>query len=284
MGRIARNVANLVLVVVVMGVSGCASTSSSTPSGSSSPPLLQRAHKSYLTGIREGGQGRSEQLKQARRYAETYLNRHPDGAHVAEAWYRIGQVEFHRQNYDNVIQATENGLEAVRRPVVRAALLMLNGKASAAGGNPRSALERFEEAKEFISSDPSASDWINKAELEYHHAGALVRTASFQRAKTIYQTLQNTYPDTEFGQRAKKKLPFFREFFSVQVGLFSEEDNAINMRRKLERDGMNAYILSAKSDGRMQYSVRTGKYDTFEEAKRMSQRLERQGIEAIVKP
>jgi tetratricopeptide (TPR) repeat protein len=284
MERTGLNSVILVLFAVLIGVTGCASSTPSSASGSDTANLLQRAHKSYLKGVSADGQGDAEQLKQARRYAETYLDRRPDGKHVAEAWYRIGQVEFHRKNYNNVIQATDNGLDAVRQPHIRVALLVLNGKAKASAGDAEQALDAFQASKEFIESNPSAADWINAAELDYHLAGALTRTASFQRAKDVYKTLQDTYPETEYGQRARDKLSFFRTFFSVQVGLFSEENNAISMKRTLERDGVDAYILSARTDGGSRYSVRTGKYDRYEDARRMKQRLERQGIEAIVKP
>lgn len=283
MGRIELNVALLVLVVVFIGVPGCASTSPSSTS-SDTATLLERAHESYLKGVGRKGQSEPAQLKQARRHAETYLDRHPDGQHAAEAWYRIAQVEFHREHYNNVIEATDNGLGKVRRPEIRAALLLLNGKANAASGNGKQALEAFRSARKRIASNPSAADWINQAELNYHFAGALTRTGAFQTSKDVLESVKNRYPDTEYGQKAREKLPFFRSFFSVQVGLFSEEDNALTMKRKLERDGVDAYILSARSDGRALYSVRTGKYDAYEDARSMKKRLERQGINAIVKP
>ncbi len=262
---------------------GCATSSVDQGSADELPSLLERAQKSYLQGVGEKNKD-EEKLKQARRYAEKYLDGTPDGAHADRAWYRIAQVEFHRTNYRNVLQAVENGLRRTEQPEVRAALQFMKGKAYGALDRENRALTAYRKARELIESSPSAIGLINRVELDYLISGMLARSGEFDRARDRYRSVIETYPDTVYAKNARDRLRFMKDYFSVQLGVFENQKNAVSLQQDLQKEGFDAYILSDSEGGSTIYSVRLGRYDTLKQARNLKQRLGRNGWNAIVKP
>jgi len=63
--------------------------------------------------------------------------------------------------------------------------------------------------------------------------------------------------------------------FSVQVGSFSQQANAVNFRRVLERAGFKSYVLEARAGGRDWYRVQLGTFTTGAEAEPTLKQFER---------
>nr|WP_320048357.1 septal ring lytic transglycosylase RlpA family protein [uncultured Desulfuromonas sp.] len=66
--------------------------------------------------------------------------------------------------------------------------------------------------------------------------------------------------------------------FTVQVGAFTQQQNATRLAAKLERQYGRADVQEAWVDGRLFYRVRAGKYDSLESAQQGRHIMEQQGL------
>lgn len=73
-------------------------------------------------------------------------------------------------------------------------------------------------------------------------------------------------------------------FYSVQVGSFSREANAVNLRNKLVAGGHNAFIEEADISGSKSYRVKAGKLKARGDAVALAEKLSSQGYPAKICP
>jgi len=74
-----------------------------------------------------------------------------------------------------------------------------------------------------------------------------------------------------------------KDFFTIQVGAFSNSKNAINLKNDLD-EKYDVYILEDKSGNYVLYKVRVGKFKDREEAERTWGKLVKQGYPARIFP
>lgn len=73
------------------------------------------------------------------------------------------------------------------------------------------------------------------------------------------------------------------DFFTIQVGAFSDRRNAVNLKNDLDAK-YDVYIIEDKSANYLLYKVRVGKFKDRKEAERMWGRLIKQGYPAKIFP
>ncbi|MDD4955970.1 MAG: SPOR domain-containing protein [Candidatus Omnitrophica bacterium] len=73
------------------------------------------------------------------------------------------------------------------------------------------------------------------------------------------------------------------DFFTIQVGAFSNRKNAMNLKNELNVK-YDVYIMEDKNAGYVLYKVRVGKFKDRKEAERMWGRLVKQGYPAKIFP
>ena len=73
------------------------------------------------------------------------------------------------------------------------------------------------------------------------------------------------------------------DFFTIQVGAFSNSKNAINLKNELD-EKYDVYILEDKNENYVLYKVRVGKFNDRKEAERMWGRLVKHGYPARIFP
>jgi len=73
------------------------------------------------------------------------------------------------------------------------------------------------------------------------------------------------------------------DFFTIQVGAFSDRRNAVNLKNDLDNK-YDVYIIEDKSGSYVLYKVRVGKFKDRKEAERMWGRLVKQGYPARIFP
>lgn len=73
-------------------------------------------------------------------------------------------------------------------------------------------------------------------------------------------------------------------FYSVQVGSFSNGDNARKLVRKLSDEGYLAYLEEAISEGKTIFRVRAGKLNTRQEAEALEGKLSQEGYPTKIFP
>ncbi|MDD4183690.1 MAG: tetratricopeptide repeat protein [Candidatus Omnitrophica bacterium] len=73
------------------------------------------------------------------------------------------------------------------------------------------------------------------------------------------------------------------DFFTIQVGAFSDRRNAVNLKNDLDNK-YDVYIIEDKTGSYVLYKVRVGKFKDRKEAERMWGRLVKQGYPAKIFP
>ena len=63
--------------------------------------------------------------------------------------------------------------------------------------------------------------------------------------------------------------------YSVQVGSFSQRQNAVNFRRVLERAGFRSYVVRAFNQGKDWYRVQLGAYANSGQAEKVLAEFEK---------
>ena len=116
----------------------------------------------------------------------------------------------------------------------------------------------------------------------------------FSRAEREYTTLLTDYPDSVYRPLVHQRLAqlYLRrgdaqqtEFFSVQVGSFSQKANAENLRQKLKQQGYSVYIEEAAGvDAAAMYRVKIGKLKSREEASKLKETLSGDGYPTKICP
>ncbi|MBN2831281.1 MAG: MiaB/RimO family radical SAM methylthiotransferase, partial [Candidatus Omnitrophica bacterium] len=110
----------------------------------------------------------------------------------------------------------------------------------------------------------------------------------FANAGSIYRELLAENPRIKFKDQIKERLsriePKREDYYSVQVGSFSNADNAKNLARKLINSGYLAYIEEIGSLANRAYRVRVGRLNTVREAEDLGRKLANQGYPTKICP
>ena len=145
-------------------------------------------------------------------------------------------------------------------------------------GNTHEALVGYEK---FIKGFPS-SQFLNMALFQLGES--YLRKGRWQDAKKTLEELRRRYPLSLEGEEADAILKNGEFFFTLQIGSYKYEKNALDAKDALKKKGYNAYISKTELDGRELYRVRVGKCDTIEEVKELQGGLKKEGVASVIFP
>ena len=148
----------------------------------------------------------------------------------------------------------------------------------------------FEKAKSAYEALTTDSDQKLKSALLYRQSQLALKMGDPAKHKELQEQLKSVYPFSLEAKQDKgvfisvaqarepevKSVPASGDF-SVQVGVFSSKDNAINLAMELVKKGFSAYTEDAEIDGKVTYRVRIGKSSTQQEALELQIQLQQQG-------
>ncbi len=126
------------------------------------------------------------------------------------------------------------------------------------------------------------SDTAFKPLIYLRLAQIAAKEGRWDREKDFIRALKNEFPKSE----ERKYADMLAErgyFFTVQVGAFSQKDNAENLVDELKSQ-FQSYMTKEKAAGITLYKVRVGKYQTRREAERDHQLLVDKGYPARIYP
>jgi tetratricopeptide (TPR) repeat protein len=83
---------------------------------------------------------------------------------------------------------------------------------------------------------------------------------------------------------ANKDVSSFTNYYTVQVGSFSNAQNAKNLTQRLTQENYPAYIEQLDSQGKIVYKVRVGKFNLRQEAVELADKLSREGYPTKICP
>ena len=88
-----------------------------------------------------------------------------------------------------------------------------------------------------------------------------------------------------FEPQIREVLASLKEFsYSVQVGAFRTQENAMRLRKELERRGYDAFINKAESTGEVFYRVRVGHFQEKQDAEAQTKKIHSEGFPGHVVP
>ena len=142
------------------------------------------------------------------------------------------------------------------------------------------------------------SEKSSEEELLYLRGISAFKVRNLDLARQSLESLISKYPNGVWSAQASltladlqkvqsSSLPKDQEkenFFSVQVGAFETEENALHLKNELERKGFGSSVSQSVADGRPLYRVRVGRFSDRQKAEEEAQRLENQGFPSKIVP
>jgi len=141
-------------------------------------------------------------------------------------------------------------------------------------------LERARQLYENIAKTAAASNYSSLVYLRLSQIAE--KEGRWEDKKRYLNILKEKYPaSNEFA--IADTLEAREDFFTIQIGAFSDRRNAVNLKNDLDNK-YNVYIIEDKTGNYVLYKVRVGKFKDRKEAERMWGRLVKQGYPAKIFP
>ncbi len=122
-----------------------------------------------------------------------------------------------------------------------------------------------------------------KPAVYYRLSQCAIKEGDVQEGRVYAEKLKTEFPLNPESKFNRELYPV-NDFFSVQVGSFSNPVNANNLRDKLSARGYDAYIQEAEADAKKSYRVRVGKLKSRSEASLLEGKLSSEGYPTKITP
>jgi len=133
-----------------------------------------------------------------------------------------------------------------------------------------------------LISRRSASDMLSLFYLKA--ARANLKLARWTKAQELLKKIIETFPDS-FESGIAKQLLEEKQYFTVQVGAFSEKVRAEKLVQEIAQRKEYAYIIETKAaGGRALYRVRVGQLSTLNDARELEGKLSGLGYPTLIYP
>lgn len=140
--------------------------------------------------------------------------------------------------------------------------------------------ESLDVYNDFLSGNP---DKKRLATVYFRLAEINARLGRKEEFKKYLEKLKKEFPES-FEAKDARRLSANDEFYSVQVGAFTDYDNAEKFITQLEAKGYKVHSVLCMLSGKKLCRVRVGQYRTMDEAKSLKKRLESDGYFAKILP
>lgn len=141
-------------------------------------------------------------------------------------------------------------------------------------------LPRAQQLYENIGKKTSASNYSSLIYLRLSQIAE--KEGRWEDKKRYLNILKEKYPSSS-ELIITDTLKDRGDFFTIQVGAFSDRRNAVNLKNDLDNK-YDVYIIEDKSGSYVLYKVRVGKFKDRKEAERMWGRLVKHGYPAKIFP
>ena len=122
----------------------------------------------------------------------------------------------------------------------------------------------------------------NKPLLFLRRAQISSRQGDWEGRKKYIKLIKEKYPQSP-EMKFIEILESYGDFFTIQVGAFSQKENSIALRNELSKQ-YKAYVIEAKAGSYPIYKVRVGKFKKRYDAEKASKQLRSQGYPAKIFP
>lgn len=112
----------------------------------------------------------------------------------------------------------------------------------------------------------------------------LERTGNWAAARQPYEDILKRFPSSNFAASARRRLEIAANFFSIQCGVFAQQQNAQNMVEDLRRKGFSAFVRREPRAGQLTHVVLVGQLETYDKALRQLGTLRQVVPDAVIWP
>jgi tetratricopeptide (TPR) repeat protein len=144
--------------------------------------------------------------------------------------------------------------------------------------------ENYKEAlkvyHDFLTTQPSRK---RLATLYFRLSEVNLKLGDKTEYKKYFDRLQHEFP-LSFEAKDAERLTLHEEFYTVQVGAFTNYDNAERFVKRLKAKGYDVYSVLCMLSGKKLCRIRVGKFKTLEEAQEVKRKLEKDGYFAKIFP
>jgi Tfp pilus assembly protein PilF len=215
-------------------------------------------------------------FEQAFQRFETFMARTPRSPFVSDARYWAGICAL---KLGDVAKARSYISRTYKRPrTAQLGSLALIGLADCdyAKGRFTDATAKYNRALDMAG--------IQKARILYQLGMCDNRTGKLREAEQRFRKITTSYPNTKYADMAKERLKFSGTIFSVQLGAFSDRENAEDIRTKLARRALSPYIQPLNRKGKILHCVRVGRFKTWKQANEVRKKLKALQFDAVIVP
>lgn len=226
------------------------------------------------------------------------------------AGLKTAQELFLRSDYDGVIKECREELSSSKRakPEIRYLLAlsyMKKGELSQAEDNFTKLInecktltvctkaflglgdlyflqEDYNKAQEFYLQAKESPGELG-AQVYYRMYQVNLKLGDIEKAKEYLSVLKRDYP-LSFEAQKDATLNVSDVFFTVQVGAFSSQKNALKLASDLKEKNFDAYIEPPDKENNALYRVRVGKFKTKNEVETIAQDLSQKGFPTKIFP
>ncbi len=110
------------------------------------------------------------------------------------------------------------------------------------------------------------------------------RLGNWEEAKYYFQQVQLKWQKSPEARLVEELKIGEEAFFCVQVGSFTDRNNAESLMEKLKKDYYPVYIVEIKKSGESFYRVRVGRFGIRKDAEDLAERLKLEGFPTRVCP
>ncbi|MDD5045369.1 MAG: tetratricopeptide repeat protein [Candidatus Omnitrophica bacterium] len=194
-----------------------------------------------------------------------------------ELYYLLGESYLKSGNFLRAADIFEILVKEFKNSKFRNDAYIGLGDASFLEGDFAAAEAKY---RELLKSDPSTK---LASLVDFKLAQVLLKQGKWDEAKKYLNKLQEDFPRSLEQQMAK--LAWTNDFyFTLQVGSFSTEKNALALQNKLTEKGYTAFIQESQGPDKTVYRVRVGKLNTRQEAEELEKTLTSQGFPVRIFP
>ncbi|MFA5038925.1 MAG: SPOR domain-containing protein [Candidatus Omnitrophota bacterium] len=134
--------------------------------------------------------------------------------------------------------------------------------------------------EEFLRLDPSKK---RRATLYFRLAEIYLKQGNEELFRKFYDRLQKDFP-LSFEAKDSRRLTVHDAYFTVQVGAFTNFENAEKFIKRLKDKGYNVYSVLCMLSGKKLCRIRIGRFQTEEEAEVVKRQLQKDGYFAKIFP
>ena len=220
-------------------------------------PTFRAAERAYL----------SEQWNEAITLYNRFLQLNPNTQIADEAVYYRGRAYLKKGSH----QAAAHDFEYAR---AQGKTSHIRALATIGLAETYFALERYSEAiylyKTALAKYQSE---IPADEALYRIGVGQQRLGNWQEASEAFTTLVKKYPSSDKAKDAARRIRLPGNFYSIQVGAFTNKSNADALASRLQQAGFEPLITTWDIEGQSWYYVRTGRFTKRTDAKVFENRL-----------